>query len=673
MYKYNFQKQDGLKDCGVASVSMIIKHYNGFVNHEKLCEMTKTNKNGTTAYNLVETLKQLGFESYGIHYALNKDSKQIALPAIAHTIINNSYNHFMVIYEINYQHEYLIVADPATHIKKMTFKEFNTIFTNIILIAYPKRKIAKEKEITIKRYLKDILLNKKIILLLFIYVFFLIVSFLNILLIKYLLVGNLKIIYLIIFIVLLKFILNIIKNKKVLKVKNNLNQSLMEVSFNDVLSLPYEYYRNRTTGEIISRINDIDSIKDVIDVMLILFSDISITLITGLILLLTNKLLFLVVLFIFVLYLLNYLIFNKKVNFYIEELKESKSILNSYMTESVLGFESIKGQNLENSFKNSFKDKCNNYLNSLKKYQHIKNSIFNLNELISDVSILLILTTGIILINKNLFNYSDLIIFYTLMNYFLEPVKNTIELNLIINEIKISLKRLIDLKYFVKKRKNYQKGNININNLNITYDDKNILEDFNLNIKTGEKIMLVGHSGCGKSSILKYLKQYYKTDNIFINNKSINNFNLKDNITYISQNEYLFTDTLYNNITLGKKVDNLDKIIDICELKDLINKNPLGIYTLIEENGFNLSGGERQRIILARALINIKDYLFIDEGLSEVDINLERRILKKIFKNYHNKTIIFVSHRNDNVDLFDKLVKLDEKVVLEKNKGGSLC
>lgn len=673
MYKYNFQKQDGLKDCGVASVSMIIKHYNGFVNHEKLCEMTKTNKNGTTAYNLVETLKQLGFESYGIHYALNKDSKQIALPAIAHTIINNSYNHFMVIYEINYQHEYLIVADPATHIKKMTFKEFNTIFTNIILIAYPKRKIAKEKEITIKRYLKDILLNKKIILLLFIYVFFLIVSFLNILLIKYLLVGNLKIIYLIIFIVLLKFILNIIKNKKVLKVKNNLNQSLMEVSFNDVLSLPYEYYRNRTTGEIISRINDIDSIKDVIDVMLILFSDISITLITGLILLLTNKLLFLVVLFIFVLYLLNYLIFNKKVNFYIEELKESKSILNSYMTESVLGFESIKGQNLENSFKNSFKDKCNNYLNSLKKYQNIKNSIFNLNELISDVSILLILTTGIILINKNLFNYSDLIIFYTLMNYFLEPVKNTIELNLIINEIKISLKRLIDLKYFVKKRKNYQKGNININNLNITYDGKNILEDFNLNIKTGEKIMLVGHSGCGKSSILKYLKQYYKTDNIFINNKSINNFNLKDNITYISQNEYLFTDTLYNNITLGKKVDNLDKIIDICELKDLINKNPLGIYTLIEENGFNLSGGERQRIILARALINIKDYLFIDEGLSEVDINLERRILKKIFKNYHNKTIIFVSHRNDNVDLFDKLVKLDEKVVLEKNKGGSLC
>lgn len=357
MYKYNFQKQDGLKDCGVASISMIIKHYDGFVNHEKLCEMTKTNRNGTTAYNLVETLKELGFESYGIHYELNKFSNKIVLPAIAHTVINNSYNHFVVIYEINYKDEYLIVADPATRIKKMTFNEFNSIFTNVILVAYPKKKIVKEKEYTIKKYFKDILFNKKIIYLLILNIIFLITSLLNILLIKYLLSGNSKIINLIIFVILLKFILNTIKNKKVLTVKSDLDESLMEASFNDILSLPYSYYRNRTTGEIISRMNDIDAIKNVIDIILILFSDISITVITGLILFITNKVLFLIVIFIFILYLLNYLLFSKKIKLYIEELKESKSLLNSYMTESVIGFESIKGQNLENSFKSNFKDK----------------------------------------------------------------------------------------------------------------------------------------------------------------------------------------------------------------------------------------------------------------------------------------------------------------------------
>ena len=94
---------------------------------------------------------------------------------------------------------------------------------------------------------------------------------------------------------------------------------------------------------------------------------------------------------------------------------------------------------------------------------------------------------------------------------------------------------------------------------------------------------------------------------------------------------------------------------------------------LIEENGFNLSGGEKQRIILARTLNTDFDYLLIDEGLSEVDINMERRIIKKLFKNYNDKTIIIVSHRLDNMDLFNNIIKVDNNFeVIEKN-GGNIC
>ena len=95
---------------------------------------------------------------------------------------------------------------------------------------------------------------------------------------------------------------------------------------------------------------------------------------------------------------------------------------------------------------------------------------------------------------------------------------------------------------------------------------------------------------------------------------------------------------------------------------------------LIEENGFNLSGGEKQRIILARSLISKFEYLCIDEGLSEIDINLERKILKNILKEYPNQAILFVSHRLDNLDLFDKAIKFGTKVEMsQKNKGGVLC
>ena len=84
---------------------------------------------------------------------------------------------------------------------------------------------------------------------------------------------------------------------------------------------------------------------------------------------------------------------------------------------------------------------------------------------------------------------------------------------------------------------------------------------------------------------------------------------------------------------------------------------------LIEENGFNLSGGEKQRIILARTLLNNFDILLIDEGLNQVDINLERKILKNLFKKYINKTIIIVSHRYNNMDLFDRVIEMSDGTI----------
>ena len=670
MTKYSFIKQDGLKDCGVACISMILKHYGGFINHEKLCDLTKTTKNGTTAYNLVETLKKIGFDSYGIKYELNKQADKIILPAIAHVVIDNSYNHFVVIYEIDFEKECLIVADPASKIKRMTFNEFNKIFSNVILIAYPIRKIVKEKEITINHFMKNILFKNNFVFHISCFLFYILTSLLLIFLIKMILNGNLniKILIFTILIIILKSLLNIIKNKKLLHTKIKINDDLINESFKDILNLPYLYYRNRTTGEIISRINDIDSIKDLFEVAIILCSDIILTILTGILLFLINVKLFIIVLLIFSLYLLNYLLFNHKLRNNLEQVKDTKSFMNSYMTEAVIGFESIKGQNLEKTFENNLKNKSSDYLNSLKKYQTIQNYMSSFNDFISDISTFIIIVGGLLLIKNNYLSYGDLLAFYALTNYFLEPLKHLVELNIIMKEIKISLKRLIDLKYQKKEEKGKNiKGKIRIKKLKFKYGSK-ALKPYSFDIKPKDKIMMVGSSGCGKSTILKILKQYYKAENVFINKSKINSVDIKDNITYISQDEYLFTDTLYNNITTYKNIkeEELNKIIDICGLQSLIDKNNLGINMLIEENGFNLSGGEKQRIILARALINVKNYLFIDEGLSEVDISLERQILKKLFKYYQDKTIILVSHRTNNLDLFDKLIDLNKEEYLEK-------
>ena len=127
-----------------------------------------------------------------------------------------------------------------------------------------------------------------------------------------------------------------------------------------------------------------------------------------------------------------------------------------------------------------------------------------------------------------------------------------------------------------------------------------------------------------------------------------------------SENVYKRQDTIINNITLGRKVEKsvLSKILELTHVKEIIESKGLKENTFIEENGFNLSGGERQRIILARGLLKAKNYIFIDEALSEVDFELEKTIVKNILDYFKDKTIIYVSHKNGIEELFDKNIIL---------------
>ena len=168
--------------------------------------------------------------------------------------------------------------------------------------------------------------------------------------------------------------------------------------------------------------------------------------------------------------------------------------------------------------------------------------------------------------------------------------------------------------------------------------------------------------------ITRYLDNY--DGDILIDDKKTYNYNLKDlrrKITYISQDEVLFTDTIYNNIMLGVnatyddyldviKLTSVDKILDGSLLKDDM---------ILENDGGNLSGGERQRVILSRALLKKSDIYILDESLSALDINAEREILMKVFSYLHDKTVIVISHRFNNRDLYQNFIKVEKGIVYE--------
>ena len=277
-------------------------------------------------------------------------------------------------------------------------------------------------------------------------------------------------------------------------------------------------------------------------------------------------------------------------------------------------------------------------------------------------------------------NIGRLLTFTSLLIYFLEPIKNIINLDTMIKEAKNALKRILDIVSYQKEDNglvgDFQNGDIEFKNLDFSFNDRDyILKNINLKIKKGSKVMVVGKSGSGKSTLFKILMRFYnfKNNKVFINNVDLNNYDintLNNNILYLGQNEILFNDTLYNNLVFDNS--NSSKVLDVCKMcyvEKIIDSN-LGYNMLIEENGFNLSGGEKQRIILARSLLKDFNILIIDEGLSQVDVNMERKILKNIFRYYKDKTIIVISHRLDNLDLFDNLVKIENGVLCNVCKNG---
>lgn len=660
---------------------MIIKYYGGNVLKRDLLEMTNTNKDGTSAYHLKETLIQLGFDAKGVKVELENITKEnLVLPCIASVTLNKSYNHFIVIYEINFKHKYLVIADPIDKIKKIKYDDFNNIFNKILIICFPVKTIPFSNEFDKSKLILSLLKPHKnlisniIILSIFMTVFSIIASFYTECIIDSLSLYSKNYLFLIFLfffsIYSFKNLTNYFRNKVIVFVNQKLDLILTLDIFKKIIILPYSYYQNKMTGDILSRINDLDILKEAISKVLVsLFIDLPLTLFSMIFLLIINKTLFIIGIIIMTLYFVIIVLFKKSLNLNLRSIKRQKGEYMSYMVEGINGFETIKGINIESDIINRFENKYVTFLNSSFKYYSIYFIQQLLKDFVDNIGFILIILIGAILVIDNKMTLGSLFTFSSLLMYFLEPIKNIMNLDLVLKEAKNSLERIGDILTYPEIKdgilNEIDNFNIEFKNLFFSFNDKMVLKNINICINSGKKVMIVGKSGSGKSTLFKLLKRYYKIDfgKIFIDNIDINYYSnkvLNENIIYISQSEILFNDTLYNNLIFdNSKVSYLLKVVDLCYINKFIDSR-LGLNMLIEENGANLSGGERQRIVLARALLKNFNVLIIDEGLSQLDINLERRILKNLFKEFSTKTIILISHRLNNQDLFDDVINISD-------------
>ncbi len=672
--KYPFYKQEEVYDCAAACLQMIISYYKGYLSLPKIRELLNITETGTSAYHIVKGASEIGFEAKGVKCNLDEiNEDNIVLPCIANVIINNTYRHFVVIYKIDFARQTLLIADPANKMMKMSFDIFKSIFSGVMILLYPKDEIPVEAQNNFKLNLINHitkthpeLIKQLCFLSFFVTIFAIGGSFflecISSSITSY--QGQEGIILVLLLFIILTFLKNIteyFQTKILIFLSEKINLALTLDTFKKILSLPYKYYRLKTTGDLVTRILDISVIKTTISKLLLtVIIDIPLMLCSFIFLFLINSKLCLLTIIILILYIIIYFLFKDYFDDAIRKIKKDNVEATNTMLEGINNFETIKGLGIADTIDDVFEKKFVKLLRKTHKHDCMQAFQHFWRNLIADSGLIVIYSMGAILVINEKMTFGSLLSFGAILTYFFDPIKRVVSLEKDIREFDLALKRLMDISYCVINNGNddIYKGDIKIRNLNYSYNQETlILENLNLDIKKGMKILILGPSGSGKSTLLKVLMKYYPVsrDTIYINDIDINDYMKTNGICYISQNENLFTDTLYNNLTLYQSINfsKVNEVVKMCYVDEIMKKSKNGFNMLLEENGFNLSGGERQRIVLARTLLKKFNILLIDEGLNQVDIKTEREILKNLFTKYRQKTIVIVSHRGENADLYD--------------------
>ena len=684
--------QDGIKDCGICCLLSIIRFYGGDVSKEYLRELTNTTREGVSLYQLQSAAKVIGFEASGQYGTLEKINVN-NLPCIAHVNLRKNFQHFVVLYKIDDSKKQVIIMDPAKGKTILSFSEFHMLSSNHYLFLKPIKKlpIFNKKNIIIKQIKKLLSQHKKMILFisLFTILFFSLTIFTSFHFkifyeysIKYHLTNHLFILSLFVGIMyFLKNLSSMIQNILLSKWNSFFQIEISCKTYQQILLLPYYYFKNRTTGEVLSRFKDLNVVIEYFSNLFCSFStDLFTCVLFFLILSKYQITLVLILNCILLIYSLFVFITFKRKKRIFKSVKRNEDITNSYIIQAVSNVDTLKGSHLEKRFIDMFRNHFQKYQDSIYRYICFLGFDNTMKDNCLDVVFLFLYGMGSFYVIREKMSFSSFILFQTFFHYYMSSFLRIIQVIGNYPSFKISLDRVEEL--FLLNTDNFKNnyyylsytldGDIDIHDLSYQIGTKILFQHLSIHIYPKDKILLYGDSGCGKSTLMKMLLRYIDVEygKISISNIDINHYhleNIRSYIVYVSANEYLFHDTLRNNITMYQDYpeDEFLKVCHICCVDEIIQEEK-GYDMMIEENGFNISNGERQRIILARSILKKRSIVILDEALSQIDIAKEKIILKNLFDYLSEQILIVISHRFHNKKLFQRAFQLKEGILYEE-------
>lgn len=472
---------------------------------------------------------------------------------------------------------------------------------------------------------------------------------------------------------------------------SKLVQQLREKMFDKILKLPLSFYHDTSSGEIISNVvNNSNQITDAgFNVITVLFSDGVIVL--GLIIVLIGidwKL----SLIIFMILPVVAICINK-INNRLRKLSKSNQIYIGKMTqilnESIDGIREIKIYNNSQQEKEKFIEVTTTVRRNLVKQSAASSLGTSITQFMIAVALAIIIYFSGLRASNGNFTAGDFVSFLTSMILIFDPVKR---LTKIMQPLQRGISAAESVFNFLDNNIEEDSGKFIVNtfkdsiyfkDVSFAYSNSSlfILKNIELEIKKGQILAIVGSSGSGKTTLVNLIPKFYNVelgtiyfDGININNIELNS--LRSTIALVSQDIFLFNDTIANNITYGIK-EKLDEATLINALKisnswEFVEELPKQIHTIIGTNGAKLSGGQRQRLAIARAILKNSPILILDEATSALDFKSEALVQNSLDKISADKTIIVIAHRISTVQKANKIIVLYNGQIVEFGTHGSL-
>lgn len=686
-------------ECGAASLAMILGYHGRIEPLARLREECGVSRDGSKAANVLRAARRYGLEAHGLR-ADTEALRAVQMPCILFW----DFNHFVVLE--GFKKDCAYINDPAMGHRVIPIEDFERSFTGVVLVMQPGDEFEKGgKRPSLFRAIRERLAGSSMPIIFCILIGFLLVIpgilfpvlmqvFLDEIILENRTSWARPIIFAMLFAIVLNVGLKYLQMTSLRRLRLNLTIRLSSQFFWHLLQLPNEFYVQRFAGEVANRsqLNQdiannisgrlaqtaIDVVMAVLYLAVMLYYDV---LLTGIGLCVA---------------VLNFLILRwiseSRIEASMRVLQEFGKARGTAMA-GLQGMETIKASGLESGFYEKWSGYYSKAINAQQNLQVSNTLLASLPSLLSSIATLLVIIIGGFRVIDGALTIGMLVAFQSLMNSFLAPVKNLLDLGSEIQEMRGDLDRVDDvLKYPFKDPKTdapssneddekvFLKGDIRLENVTFGYNvlEPPLLENLNIHIKPGDRVALVGGSGSGKSTLAKLISGELQPwsgtiyfDGIPLDELPRNLF--VNSFSFISQEILLFSGSVRENLTLWDSTVPEEDIVQACEdaaILDTVIGLQGGFDCELLEGGNNLSGGQRQRLEIARTLVPNPTILILDEATSALDTETERVVLDRM--RMRGCSSIFVSHRLSTIRDCTEIIVLEYGKVVERGNHDEL-